>query len=135
MKHNWKCISKEVDEKCVGCGISYFQAAIFGLLDEECDMSKSHGTIKISEKKKPIDGLLSERGKTHGDYVKDAGVAIQFLLVVEREFTTAHSSTMRHSIIMIIFKLARILTGDPDFADHWRDIAGYATLIADKCGK
>lgn len=30
---------------------------------------------------------------------------------------------------MIAHKIARILNGDPNYADNWHDIAGYATLI------
>ncbi len=30
---------------------------------------------------------------------------------------------------MIAHKIASILAGDPNEIDHWRDIAGYATLI------
>lgn len=30
---------------------------------------------------------------------------------------------------MIVHKIGRILNGDPNYADSWHDIAGYATLI------
>jgi hypothetical protein len=33
---------------------------------------------------------------------------------------------------MIMHKVARILNGDPNYADNWIDIAGYATLVADR---
>jgi hypothetical protein len=33
---------------------------------------------------------------------------------------------------MIANKIARILNGDPDYADSWTDIAGYATLVAER---
>lgn len=29
---------------------------------------------------------------------------------------------------MILAKIARIVSGDPNHADHWDDIAGYALL-------
>lgn len=29
----------------------------------------------------------------------------------------------------IASKISRILTGDPEYADNWHDIAGYATLV------
>jgi len=32
------------------------------------------------------------------------------------------------AIHMICVKLARIVCGDPNHADHWDDIAGYARL-------
>lgn len=33
---------------------------------------------------------------------------------------------------MIFHKIARILNGDPNYADSWVDIAGYAKLVADE---
>jgi len=33
---------------------------------------------------------------------------------------------------MIAHKIGRIVNGDPDYEDSWRDIAGYATLVADR---
>jgi hypothetical protein len=33
---------------------------------------------------------------------------------------------------MIAHKIARILNGNPDHHDHWHDIAGYATLVAER---
>ena len=35
---------------------------------------------------------------------------------------------------MIACKIARILSGDPNWRDHWDDIAGYATLVAERLG-
>jgi hypothetical protein len=33
---------------------------------------------------------------------------------------------------MIAHKIARILNGDPNYVDSWLDIAGYATLVAER---
>ncbi len=35
----------------------------------------------------------------------------------------------REGLDMIANKIARILNGDPNYADSWHDIAGYATLV------
>jgi hypothetical protein len=35
---------------------------------------------------------------------------------------------------MIAHKIGRILAGDPNHADHWDDIAGYARLVARRVG-
>jgi hypothetical protein len=37
--------------------------------------------------------------------------------------------SMKCSLDMIMHKMARIIEGDPNYADNWHDIAGYATLI------
>jgi hypothetical protein len=38
----------------------------------------------------------------------------------------------REAIDMIIHKLGRIINGNPDKVDSWRDVAGYSTLVADR---
>jgi hypothetical protein len=38
----------------------------------------------------------------------------------------------REALAMIANKLGRILNGDPNYADSWMDIAGYAKLVADR---
>ena len=39
------------------------------------------------------------------------------------------SPAQKESLEMIVHKIARILNGDPNYADSWHDISGYATLI------
>jgi hypothetical protein len=39
---------------------------------------------------------------------------------------------MQESLDMITHQIGRIIAGDPGFADHWRDIAGYAQLVANR---
>ena len=38
----------------------------------------------------------------------------------------------RESLEMVAHKIGRILNGDPDYHDSWRDIVGYAKLVADR---
>lgn len=38
----------------------------------------------------------------------------------------------QEALDMICHKIGRILNGDPDYADSWHDIAGYAQLVADR---
>ena len=73
---------------------------------------------------------LVARNATHGDYAVQAFVAAN-LKSTMRNADGWHrlSSEMRESLDMVAVKISRILTGDPDFADHWHDIAGYATLV------
>src|SRR5262245_29968046 len=39
---------------------------------------------------------------------------------------------VKHALYMIAHKLARIMAGNPLHVDHWDDIAGYATCVADR---
>lgn len=75
--------------------------------------------------------LLLQRQATHGDFRQHARLAqqLKFYLRQSRNWRDGRlSEEQRESIEMIVSKLARICTGDPNFPDHWDDIAGYATL-------
>ena len=41
----------------------------------------------------------------------------------------------REALEMIAHKIARILNGDPNYPDNWIDVAGYATLVANRLEK
>jgi len=41
----------------------------------------------------------------------------------------------KESLEMNAHKIARILNGDPNYADSWHDIAGYATLVEQRVGE
>jgi hypothetical protein len=40
--------------------------------------------------------------------------------------------SQKEGIEMIEHKLCRILCGDPNFRDHWQDIAGYAMRVLEE---
>lgn len=81
------------------------------------------------------DPLLTERGKTHGDFEINARLSqslkAQFSIYGADSLCDVH----REALDMIALKLSRILSGQPDFKDHWDDIAGYAKLAAEVCSK
>lgn len=75
--------------------------------------------------------LLAEREKTHGDYKLTAQTAQTFKIIFQRGPSYKYlTATQKESLDMIAVKLARVVCGDPNEPDHWRDIAGYAQLIA-----
>ncbi len=79
---------------------------------------------------KPIDQILSERGATHGNYLEQAKTAQQLFQIVRQ--TPNWNSMMldqRDAIESILKKISRIGHGQPNKADHWMDIIGYAYLI------
>ncbi len=77
--------------------------------------------------------LLNERGRTHGDYRVHAAITQQ-LKDLYRSFPGWErlSPTMRETMEMVAHKQGRILAGNPHFADHWDDIAGYAKLVSNE---
>ncbi len=81
--------------------------------------------------------VLAERGARYGDFAEQAKTAQQLktvLRLAEREAAElgAMQDYQREAIEMICLKLARIVNGDPHYADSWTDIAGYAKLVADQ---
>lgn len=82
-----------------------------------------------------IHDVLAERGKRYGEFRRHAAIA-QELKRVMSGAGIGHprmlADDQQEALGMIMHKVARILNGDPDYADSWRDIAGYATLVADR---
>ena len=79
---------------------------------------------------KNVNQVLTERGKTHGCWAQQAGVAQELKAVIRSGDRGQLSKSQREALEMIAHKISRILCGDPDHKDHWVDIAGYATLAA-----
>jgi len=81
--------------------------------------------------KDAIDNVLADRRISHGEYA-DTARTVQHLKGAMREGNnwSILSDVQRESLDMIQMKIGRILSGDPDHADHWDDITGYARLVA-----
>jgi hypothetical protein len=77
--------------------------------------------------------LLGLRGARYGDFAQLARLirAIKAVLPTGAAWP-AMRDDQREAADMIAVKLARIVNGDPNYADNWIDIAGYATLVADR---
>lgn len=80
-----------------------------------------------------IDDILAERAKTHGDYTEHADCTQEIMAVLakHRRFSGL-AADQRETLHMIAHKMGRVVTGNPDIADHWDDIAGYAKLSGDR---
>ncbi len=74
--------------------------------------------------------LLNTRHETHGEYSAQAKTT-QYLKAALKHGASnwnTLSSEQKEALEMICVKLGRIVNGDPNYADHWDDIAGYAEL-------
>lgn len=89
-------------------------------------------TLK-GEQMTDIRNILEERSKTHGDYGEHARIT-QAIKGIINSSPSAGSllDHERETLDMLAHKIGRICAGNPHFEDHWRDIAGYATLSADR---
>ena len=78
------------------------------------------------------DPLLVEREKTHGSFEIHALVTQQLKIIV-CDRTDKLNPRQIEAIEMIFHKIGRIVAGNPNFHDHWDDIAGYAKLGSEAC--
>lgn len=95
----------------------------------------------VSERPKALSELgamsvqttLNERKNTHGDFTTQSQT-VQDMKVAFRgcPLWATMRTDQREALDMIAGKISRILHGNPDEPDHWRDIAGYATLVENR---
>lgn len=77
--------------------------------------------------------VLAERGVRYGKFSEQAATSRLLLGNFNAALGgKAMSADQFEAVSMICVKLSRIAHGDPDYEDNWRDIAGYATLVADR---
>lgn len=83
---------------------------------------------------------LDQRGVSYGTYHTGANLTQALYGIVMKHYSNIHAEEenakplppfIAESIHMICGKLARAVNGDPFFIDSWRDISGYATLVAE----
>ena len=84
-----------------------------------------------------LNEILEERGARYGRFVDHATTTMQIKSVfgavrARRGFEVGFADDQLEALDMIAHKLGRILEGDPHYSDSWRDIAGYAQLVADR---
>jgi hypothetical protein len=82
-----------------------------------------------------VDAILEERGNRYGKFVDHAAVTQDLKLVIHthlRQRGKVLALDQQEALEMICHKIGRIINGDPDYADSWVDIAGYAKLVADR---
>ncbi len=80
-----------------------------------------------------VEEILAERGKTHGDFTDNARVMQSMKRIVHAEVGWDRlDDVKREAIHMIIHKIGRIISGNPEVKDHWDDIAGYAKLVSER---
>ena len=82
-----------------------------------------------------LDETLDERAQDYGKF-KDGAALMQGIKRLLADHARAHNKTFAddqwEALEMIVHKMARIVNGNPDKVDSWVDIAGYATLVADR---
>lgn len=90
-----------------------------------------------------VEETLKERGSRYGDFTDHAKIAQDLQDVMRSAYIPKYQETpwnslsdiQKQALTVIADKIARILSGDPDYADNWHDIQGYAKLVEDRLQK
>ena len=87
------------------------------------------------EQPQSVDALVDERAEKYGKFESLAEVSqrfkdsLHYFLITRNKYL---APDQQEAMELIFHKFARIINGDADYVDNWKDIAGYATLIADR---
>jgi hypothetical protein len=82
-----------------------------------------------------IKQTLNERGKRYGSFKGHAEVSQRLKAVVQEELDARGkllSPVQQEAVDMILHKLARVINGDSNYIDNFRDIVGYSQLVVDE---
>lgn len=82
-----------------------------------------------------VDATLAERGSRYGTFKGNAEITQKLKSVMRATDNYRNgklSASQVEALDMIFHKIGRILNGDPNHADSWHDIAGYAKLVDDE---
>ena len=83
-----------------------------------------------------VNEMLAGRQSTYGAFENHAKISQALKDVMfEHSGWDRLKPDQREALEMIQHKVARILNGDPTYADNWIDIAGYATLVVSRLEK
>ncbi|MDG6881081.1 Uncharacterised protein [Phocoenobacter uteri] len=74
-----------------------------------------------------VQQTIKERGAVYGDFGLYAQIAqeLKGIIYLYGENLDGHQL---EALEMMCVKIGRILSGDPNYDDSWKDIAGYAIL-------
>jgi hypothetical protein len=82
-----------------------------------------------------IYAILGKRGEQYGSFMQSSDTVIRIKGImhnaVARNAVHLYPDQLQ-ALDMIATKLSRIVHGNPNHLDSWIDIAGYATLVADR---
>jgi hypothetical protein len=94
--------------------------------------------VSFSTVTSDVSATLAERGNRYGEFKGHAEVTqllkavVSFQLALRNKFL---DPDQQEALDMIFHKIGRIVNGDPNYADSWHDIAGYAKLVDDRLNK
>ena len=78
----------------------------------------------------PIEKTLEDRGKNYGEFPGVARISQNIKNAMQQNVGYRELRPIqKEALEMMANKMGRIINGDPDYADSWHDIGGYAELV------
>jgi hypothetical protein len=99
------------------------------------DEAEALFTLPAHKQQETVDEILGSRAKTYGAFRDNACLAQALKRSMAdhaQDLGNTFADDQWEALEMIATKVSRIVTGDPNSIDQWDDIAGYATLVADR---
>lgn len=110
--------------ECDKCGAPYAG------MDTSCNC---YWAKTIATQPQSIDETLKQRGSRYGKFTDHASYTQRLKAVAQGSPNWSKMEyDLREGLEMILHKIGRILSGDPNYADNWHDIVGYAKLVDDR---
>jgi hypothetical protein len=79
-----------------------------------------------------ISEVLAARGRRYGDFKTHAQITQDLKKVMQKtKQWSGLSADKKEALEMLAHKIGRVLNGDPEYEDSWRDMEGYSRLVAD----
>lgn len=86
-------------------------------------------TMQTQAQTQTVNELLDGREARYGSFGGHASIAQDLKAVLHgAPKWMLLNAVQKEALEMVCHKIARVLNGDPDYADNWTDIAGYAVL-------
>lgn len=80
-----------------------------------------------------VNEVLASRASSHGEFADNARIMQKLKDAIRAEPGYSKlDPTKREALDMILHKVGRICSGNPEEPDHWLDIEGYARLARDR---
>lgn len=139
------CITEAEQRFMEGLSSEGRMAWIQGHAETRESLKKSAASVepKVADS---VSATLAQRGSRYGDFTDHArlcqGLMSEMICFNPREQPASALSpwekldpVKKQALTVIMDKIARILSGDPNYDDNWHDIQGYAKLVEDRLPK
>lgn len=100
-------------------------------LEEKMRQAEPGEAIQVSPDE--MKAILAGRHAIHGDFSDDATASQSIKAAIRAgKNWAALSDPQMEALEQIATKIGRIMSGDPNYKDHWVDIQGYARLVSEQ---